>query len=85
MCVSKGDRNPKMDPRHIVILKAAKTGGVVGNSPEEIAALDSLVREGYLKRQDREPPFPGKPTPPPIYRITVLGSAALVENESTQI
>jgi hypothetical protein len=70
-----------MDPRQIVILKAAKNG-IVGNTPQEIAMLDSLVSDGYLKREDREPPFPGYPTPPPIYRITVLGLATLAAQES---
>jgi hypothetical protein len=74
-----------MDPRHIVILKAAKMGGIVGNNSGEIAMLDSLVSAGYLERQDREAPFPGRAIPPPIYRITALGSAALVENEPSQI
>ena len=70
-----------MDPRQIVILKAAKNG-IVGNTPQEIAMLDSLVSDGYLKREDREPPFPGYPTHPPIYRITVLGLATLAAQES---
>jgi hypothetical protein len=43
-----------MDPRQI--LKAAKNG-IVGNTPQEIAMLDSLVSDGYLKREDREPPL----------------------------
>ena len=46
--------------------------------------LDSLVSDGYLKREDREPPFPGYPTPPPTYRITVLGLATLAAQESEQ-
>ena len=74
-----------MDPRQIAILKMAHSAsGVSGNSPEEQAILNSLVSTGYLTRQDREPPFPGSPTPPPIYRITVLGLAAL-KNEPTRI
>jgi hypothetical protein len=70
-----------MDPRQIVILKVAKNG-IVGNTPQEIAMLDSLVSDGYLKREDREPPFPGYPAPAPIYRITVLGLATLAARES---
>jgi hypothetical protein len=70
-----------MDPRQIVILKAAKNR-IVGNTPQEIAMLGSLVRDGYLKREDREPPFPGYPTPTTIYRITVFGLATLAAQES---
>jgi hypothetical protein len=73
-----------MDARQIAILRAARLGGIVGNSSEDLAMLDSLVSSGYLERQDREPPFPGSPTPSPIYRITILGLAAL-KKETTQI
>jgi hypothetical protein len=69
--------------RQIALLKVVKINdGIRGNTPQERAMLDSLVRDGYLKREDREPPFPGYPTPPPIYRITVLGLAMLAENET---
>jgi hypothetical protein len=72
-----------MDPRQIALLKVVKVNdGLRGNSPEERATLDSLEREGYLKREEREPPFPGGPIPAPVYRITVFGLATLAAQES---
>jgi len=72
-----------MDPRQIALLKVVKVNsGIRGNTPQERATLDSREREGYLKREDPEPPFPGGPPPPPIYRITVLGLATLAAQES---
>lgn len=74
-----------MDPRQIAILKAAHSAGSIsGNTPEEQMILDSLVSAGYLTRQDREPPFPGKPKPLPIYSLTALG-LAMAKNDPTQI
>jgi hypothetical protein len=73
-----------MDPRQIDLLKVVKVNdGLRGNAPQERAMLDSLVSDGYLKREEREPPFPGGPIPAPVYRITVLGLAMLAENETT--
>jgi len=73
-----------MDPRQIAILKVVKVNdGIRGNTPQERATLDSLEREGYLKREEREPSFPGGPTPAPTYRITVLGLAVLAGSEET--
>jgi hypothetical protein len=73
-----------MDPRLIDLLKVVKVNdGLRGNTPQERAMLDSLVSDGYLKREEREPPFPGGPIPAPVYRITVLGLAMLAENETT--
>jgi hypothetical protein len=77
-----GDTLTQMDPRLIDLLKVVKVnGGLRGNTPEERATLDSLEREGYLKREDGEPPFPGGPIPAPVYRITVLGLAVLAGSE----
>ena len=76
------DTVAEMDPGQIALLKVVKTsGGIRGNTPQERAMLDSLESEGYLRRQDREPPFPGGPIPTPIYQITVLGLAALATLE----
>jgi hypothetical protein len=73
-----------MDLRQIALLKVVKVNdGLRGNTPQERAMLDSLERDGYLKREDREPPFPGGPTPAPVYRITVLGLAVLAGSEET--
>jgi hypothetical protein len=73
-----------MDPRQIDLLKVVKVnGGIRGNTPQERAMLDSLEREGYLKRESPEPSFPGGPTPAPVYRITVLGLAVVAASETT--
>ena len=64
-----------MDPRHIDLLRAIKANpGIRGNTPKERAVLDSLEREGYLKRDDGEAPSGG-----PTYRISVLGMAMVAE------
>jgi hypothetical protein len=73
-----------MDFRLIDLLKVVKVnGGLRGNTPEERARLDSLEREGYLKRENPEPPFPGGPIPAPVYRITVLGLAVVGASKET--
>ena len=75
-----------MDPGQIALLKVVKVnGGLRGNSPQERAMLDSIEREGYLRREDRDPPFPGGPIPAPIYRLTDLGLAVLADNETTGV
>ena len=75
-----------MDPRQIDLLKVVKVnGGIRGNTPQERAMLDSLEREGYLKRENPESPSPGGPIPAPVYRITVLGLAMLAGNETTGV
>jgi hypothetical protein len=73
-----------VDPRQIDLLKVVKiNGGIRGNTLQERAMLDSLELEGYLKRENPEPPFPGGPIHAPVYRITVLGLAALAGSEET--
>lgn len=72
-----------MDPRHINLLKVVKAnGGIRGNTPPERVMLDSLEREGYLKSEDPEASS-GVPVQAPVYRITVLGLAAVAGSEET--
>ena len=63
------------------LLQAAQGDGLKPSNQNEADQLEVLRREGYLRREEPERTLPRDPVPLPIYRLTVLGKAAMAHGQ----
>ena len=65
-----------MGPRELALLEGTR-GVLRAGTPKETAELESLVKVGYVLREDPPAAFPNSQRPQPIYRLTPLGDVAI--------
>jgi len=66
-----------------LLLETAQGDGLRPSNQAEADQLEVLRRQGYLRREDPERPSPENLTALPIYRLTVLGQAAIAQPQQS--